>query len=150
MVSDTEIRALVEPIVEEAGLELVELTCRPLGSQLLVRVLVDRAGGVTLQQCSTVNRRIGEAFDAANLIEERYTIEVSSPGLDRPLVSKRDFERAVGEDVRLELNVDEGRHRELQGVLLAVQPEAIVVKTLSGNVTIPMAQVRTAKKALRW
>ncbi len=131
-------------------MELVELTCRPQGGQLLVRLLVDRPGGVTIQQCSAVNRRLGEAFEAANLIDSRYTIEVSSPGLDRPLVSKRDFERALGEELRLELNVEEGRHRELQGMLLAVQPEAIVMKTTSGNLTIPLAQVRVARKTLRW
>ena len=146
----THIQTLVEPILAERGMELVELTCRPQGRQLVVRLLVDRAGGVTIAQCAKINRLLGESLDAASLIAQSYTIEVSSPGLDRPLVSKRDFERALGEDLQLDLSLGDGRFREFQGMLLAVQQEAIVLKTREGNVTIPLAQIRTAKKALRW
>ena len=144
------IQVLAEPILAERGMELVELTCRPQGRQLLIRLLVDRAGGITIQQCAQVNRLLGESLDAASLIAQSYTIEVSSPGLDRPLVSKRDFERALGEDLQLDLNMGDGRFKELQGMLLAVQQEAVVLKTGAGNLTIPFAQIRTAKKALRW
>ena len=144
------IQALIEPILAEREMESVELTCRPQGRQLLLRLLVDKVGGVTIQQCARVNRLIGEALEAANLIEESYFIEVSSPGLDRPLVTKRDFERALGDELHLGFSLEDGRVQELQGMLLAVQPEAIVLKTASGNITISLAQVRTAKKALRW
>ena len=146
----TQIRTLAEPILTERGMELVELTCRSQGRQLVVRLLVDRAGGVTIQQCAQVNRLLGESLDAASLLAQSYTIEVSSPGLDRPLVSKRDFESALGEDLQLDLTIGDGRFKELQGMLLAVQQEAVVLKTREGNVTIPLAQIRTAKKALRW
>ena len=144
------IQALIEPILADDSFELVELTARPHGRQLLVRLLVDKVGGVTIAQCARVNQLIGQALDAASLIEESYTIEVSSPGLDRPLVSKRDFERAVGEELVVDLTSEEARFRELQGMLLAVGQEAIVLKTSSGNITVPLAQIRTAKKALRW
>ena len=145
-----QLQTLIEPILAEGSMELVELTCQPQGHQAMVRVLVDRVGGVTIAQCARVNQRIGQALETANLIEGSYTIEVSSPGLDRPLVSKRDFERALGEDIQLELSVENGRSKELHGMLLAVQPEAIVLKTPAGNITLPMAQIRVAKKALRW
>ena len=145
-----QLRALVEPILADFDMELVELTCRPQGRQQLVRLLVDKVGGVTIQQCARVNQQIGQALESANLIEASYTIEVSSPGLDRPLESKRDFERALGEDVLVEMSGSDGRVSELQGMLLAVQPEAIVLKMTSGNVTVPFAQIRAAKKAVRW
>ena len=144
------IQALVEPIVTEQEMELVELTCRPQGHQVLVRLLVDRVGGVTLQQCAHMNRLIDQTLEQASLIEGSYTIEVSSPGLDRPLVTRRDFERAIGEELRLELATENGRSKELQGMLLAVQPEAVVIKTGAGNVTAPLSQVRLAKKAIKW
>lgn len=146
----THIQALVEPILAERQMELVELTCRPQGGGLHVRLLVDQVGGVTIQRCAKVNQLIGQALDAASVIEGSYTIEVSSPGLDRPLVSKRDFERAIGEDLQLEIRIDESRGKELRGMLLAVQPEAIVVKTGAGNLTVPLTQIRAAKKTLRW
>ena len=145
-----QLQTLVEPILAERGMELVELTCRPQGRQQLVRLLVDKVGGVTIQQCARVNQLIGQALESANLIEASYMIEVSSPGLDRPLANKRDFERAIGEDVVVDLSIGDGRSKELRGMLLAVQHEAIVLKTPAGNVTAPFAEIRAAKKAVRW
>ena len=146
----THIQALVEPILAERHMELVELTCHPHGGQLQVRLLVDHVRGVTLQQCAQVNRLIGQALEAASLLEGSYTVEVSSPGLDRPLVSQRDFERAIGEELQVTVGLEERRLQERRGMLLAVQPEAIVLKTGAGNVTLPLTQIRSAKKALRW
>ena len=145
-----EIQVLVEPILADRQMELVELSTRPQAGQQLIRLLVDKVGGVTVEQCAQVNRRIGEALEAANCIAGSYMVEVSSPGLDRPLVSKRDFERALGEDVVVTAVADEGRTKELRGMLLAVRHEAIVLKMGGGNVTVPLAGVRAAKKALRW
>ena len=144
------IQALIEPIVAEQDTELVELTGRPQGRQLLVRLLVDKPGGITLAQCGRINQRVSEALETASLIEESYTVEVSSPGLDRPLTAKRDFERALGEEIWLDVRIGDGRFRETRGMLLAVQEQAIVLKTLAGNVTIPLADIRLAKKAVKW
>jgi ribosome maturation factor RimP len=144
------IQALVEPILAEREMELVELTCRPQGRQQVIRLLVDRVGGVTIQQCATVNQRIGNALETANLIEGSYTVEVSSPGLDRPLTTKRDFERALGEDLQVGVADAEGKVRDMSGMLLAVQHEAVVLKTPHGNVTVLFSDIRNAKKAIRW
>ncbi len=144
------IRELAEPILAQQNLELVELTCRPQGRQLLLKFLVDGVGGVSIQQCARANSRIGQALEEARLLEDAYELEVSSPGLDRPLVSLRDFERAIGEDLRIEVSEPDGRARELTGMLLAVQPEAVVLKTKAGNLTVDRAQIRRAKKTLPW
>ena len=146
----SQIQALAEPILSERGMELVELTCRPQGGQLHVRLLVDRSGGVTIQQCAQVNQRLAAAMETGQVIEGGYTIEVSSPGLDRPLVTPRDFQRAIGEELRLDVATPEGRTKEVGGMLLAVQPDAVVIKTADGNMTVLLSLVRTAKKALRW
>src|SRR3989338_3517045 len=106
------IQALIEPILADHEIELVELMCRLQGRQLLLRLLVDKVGGVTIQQCARMNQLIGEALDAATLIEESYLIEVSSPGLDRPLVTQRDFERALGEELHVDFRLEDGRIRE--------------------------------------
>jgi len=144
------IQVLVEPILSDREVELVELTCRPNGRQTHIRLLVDKVGGITIQECATINRLVSQAVEAANLMEDSYTVEVSSPGLDRPLVNRRDFERTLGEEVWVDVRTADGRTQVLDGVLLAVQPEAVVLKTISGNVTIPLSQVLAAKKALRW
>ena len=146
----TAIQLIVEPMLAEKGVELVELTARPQGRQVLVRLLVDKPGGITLAQCAGLNHHIGQALEQANVIEESYTVEVSSPGLDRPLASKRDYERSVGEAVQLDVKIEEGRYRPMEGVLLAVQPEAVVLQLPSGNVTVPFADIRIAKKVIKW
>lgn len=143
------IQALAEPILADQQSELVELTCRPQGGVLLVRLLVDKAGGVTVQDCARMNQLIGQALEQVGLIERSYTLEVSSPGLDRPLVSHRDFERNVGEDLRLFVRMADGKVRESCGQLLAMQPEAVVLKTPSGNITISLTDVQSAKRVIR-
>ena len=142
--------AVAEPILAGHAAELVELTCRMQGRNVLIRLLVDRVGGVTIQDCATMNRQIGEALDAASVIEDSYTLEVSSPGLDRPLSSRRDYERALGEELMLRLRTANGTVRETQGMLLAVQESGIVLKTPTGNITIPSAEIERATKRVRW
>ena len=144
------VQQLAEPLVSAQSLELVELSIRPHGGQAVVRLLVDKPGGVTLQQCARLNQDLSQALETANVFEERYTVEVSSPGLDRPLESRRDYERAVGEEIALNVAREDGRLSDVSGTLLAVQPEAVVLKTPGGNLTIAMSQIRRAKKALRW
>jgi ribosome maturation factor RimP len=143
------IRTLMEPIFVDAQLELVELTQRRHGGGVVLRFLVDKVGGVTIQDCARLNQLIGQALDASNVIEDSYTLEVSSPGLDRPLVSKRDFERAIGEQMEIELLESLRGSKQVKGQLLAVQSEAIVVTTRAGNVTVPLTQIRSAVKAVR-
>ena len=128
-----QIQALIKPILEEQSLELVELICRPQGRQLLVRVLVDAVGGVTLRRCAKANQAIGQVLEEANAIDTGFLVEVSSPGLDRSLSTRRDFERAIGEDLRVEIIIAEDRTRELRGMVLAVQPEALFTIWKSPN-----------------
>jgi ribosome maturation factor RimP len=144
------IRQLAEPILAQQGMELVELTCRPQGRQTHLQFLVDAVGGVSIQQCALVNRQIGQVLEESRLFEDPYDLEVSSPGLDRQLVSLRDFERALGEQLQIEAAEPDGRVREWNGMLLAVQPEALVLKTEVGNRTFTRTQIKRAKKVLPW
>ena len=144
------VRQLAEPILAERSAELVELTYHRRGGQLFLRFLVDKVSGVTIHDCTVLNQRIGQALEGAGLMQEDYTLEVSSPGLDRPVASKRDFERAIGEALKMQVADVHGVVRAVNGTLLAVQHEAIVLTTTTGNVTIPLADIRSATKAVRW
>ena len=144
------LRALIEPLLADQAMELVELSSRPQGRQVLLRLLVDKVGGVTIQECARANQRVGAAIDEAGFMPDSYVIEVSSPGLDRPLASRRDFERAIGEDLQLEVRAGEGRTKPLEGMLLAVQPESVVLQTPAGNLTVTLAEIQRAVKALKW
>jgi ribosome maturation factor RimP len=143
------IQQLAEPILEAASTEAVEWMCHLQGGRLVVRLLVDKVSGVTIQDCARLNRQIGQALDQVEALSESYTLEVSSPGLDRPLVTRRDFERAIGDAVNLCLQEAVGGARQLEGELLVVQPEALVVVTPTGNVTVPLAAIQRAVKVIR-
>ena len=111
------LRGLVEPVAGELGLDVVDLEWKRHGAGGLLRIFVDRRGGVSLGECEKLSRRLDPLLDAEDLLPGRYNLEVSSPGLDRPLRRAADFERAVGERVRLRLRPSEGRPRSLVGTL---------------------------------
>ena len=97
------IRALAEGFLPSMGLELAEGQFRREGHGWVLRLFIDREGGVTLEDCSMVSREISAYLDVEDLIEQAYHLEVSSPGLERPLHTLRDFKRFCGKDARVKL-----------------------------------------------
>jgi ribosome maturation factor RimP len=111
------LRRAIEPVAAELGLELVDIEFQRSGPRAALRVFVDRPGRVTLQECERLSRRLDPLLDAEDLIRGAFDLQVSSPGLDRPLRRPADFVRAVGERVRLRLRPLEGRPRVCTGRL---------------------------------
>ena len=97
------IKAIVEPILQEEQVELVEIIFRKEAGRQVLRILVDKDGGIELSDCARLNEKIGQVLDNENIIQENYVIEVDSPGIDRPFKTKRDYERAIGRLVRVTL-----------------------------------------------
>jgi len=95
------IRMLANEIAEFSGMELVHLEMRRESGGLILRLFIDKEGGITLDDCAHVSRQLSARLDAEDPIDGRYTLEVSSPGLDRPLSRERDFERFAGQRVRV-------------------------------------------------
>lgn len=119
----------VTEVIEREGLELVELAVLDRGHKTLVRVFADRpSGGISIDECTRLSRKLSDWFDLENVFERSYSLEVSSPGLDRPLVTRRDFERKVGRNVRLWFSQN-GQAAEAFGNLLAVTDEGLLVRT---------------------
>lgn len=119
----------VTEVVEMEGLELVELSVSDRGHKTLVRVFADRpGGGISIDECARLSSKLSDRFDLENVFERAYILEVSSPGLERPLISRRDFERKLGRSVRLWL-VENGQTGEVAGKLLAVTDEDLLLQT---------------------
>jgi ribosome maturation factor RimP len=118
--------ALVEPVLTRYGVELVELA-HHAGRHQTVRVLVDKVGGVTVDDCAAVSRRLSADLDAADLMPGRYTLEVSSPGLDRPLRTPADFRRKVGKKITLRYADAEGKRHLLTGAIDAIDDSGVTV-----------------------
>ncbi len=121
-------RSVME-VTEREGFELVELAVLDRGHKTLVRVFADRpSGGISIDECARLSRKLSDWFDLENVFERAYILEVSSPGLDRPLVTRRDFERKVGREVRIWFSQN-GQTAETFGNLLAVTDEGLFVRT---------------------
>jgi ribosome maturation factor RimP len=141
----------MKPLISEEGLELVELEFSGAGPASVLRVFVDKAGGVRLDECSSLSRKLGDYLDMENLIPNRYTLEVSSPGLDRPLITSSDFRRKVGEKVRVLLKVPIDGKTEMVGKIGNLKDQSLILLELSGGkqeageLMIPLDKVAKAK-----
>jgi len=117
---------VISPILWTLGLELIDVVCVGRGPRSVVRVLVDKPGGVTITDCEQAHKALGPALDVADPFPHAYTLEVSSPGLDRPFQRTQDYQRAIGKQVSLKLRQPlEGQWR-ITGELKQVD-EALVV-----------------------
>jgi ribosome maturation factor RimP len=109
------------------------MTYRKEGSRKVLRILADKGGSITLEECARMNEIIGGALDSADFMEDNYILEVSSPGLDRPLKTRADFERIKGKRIRAHTYEPVDGKRELAGVLQAVEDDSIIVSDEGGK-----------------
>lgn len=121
-------RDKIKPVVEEENLELVDLEFSGVGPASVLRVYVDRSAGVTVDQCAHLSRKISDLLDMDDLIPGRYRLEVSSPGLDRPLVSGADFKRKIGKKVKVFLKESVDGKTELVGEIKNLKGENVVLQ----------------------
>jgi ribosome maturation factor RimP len=136
--------ALIEPVVVDLGCELVDLDLSPG----LVRIFVDRAAGVRIEDCERVSREVSALLDVEDPIPTAYRLEVSSPGFDRVLRTSVHFERFVGARVWVELTVPrEGGRRRYTGRLAAVQDEGITLEVDDQTVSVQFREIGKAKLA---
>jgi ribosome maturation factor RimP len=121
------IETLLEPVLAAHGLRLVDAEWRRHGRRGLLRVFVDKPGGVTIEDCRRFSGEAGDLLDVSGLIGESYDLEVSSPGLDRELRKDREFSWAVGKEMRCWLREPVEGRMEFMGRLVAAAPEALTV-----------------------
>src|SRR5437870_4341256 len=140
------VRTMAREILEFAGMELVHLEMKREPGGLLLRLYIDKQGGVSLDDCARISRQLSAQLDVEDPIEGRYTLEVSSPGLDRPLFTDHDFARFAGRQIRLSTLVPLEGRRNFQGRLEGLV-EGSVRMTLEGGlrVEIPRDQVAKAR-----
>ena len=120
--------SLIEKPVEELGYDLVDVEYKKENVGMVLTVYIDRKGGVGIDDCETVSRLIDPLLDEADPIPGSYCLSVSSPGLDRPLKSERDFQRKMGEKVSVKLYAPIEKKRELLGILKAYDADSITIE----------------------
>ncbi len=133
-------------IVEFAGMELVHLEMKRAPGGLLLRVTIDKEGGVTLDDCARISRQLSVQLDVEDPIDGRYTLEVSSPGLDRPLFTDRDFARFTGRRIRLSTHLPLEGRRNFLGRLDGLVEGSIRMTLEDGRqIAVPREQVAKAR-----
>jgi ribosome maturation factor RimP len=130
-------------------IELVELSHRYEGSDLVLRLLVDRPeGGITIGECASLNSEISRIIEAENLLPGRYVLEVSSPGLDRPLRTRSDFARCLERRVRVFLSAPINGRLEWEGVISRVGEESVSLDIAGTPLEIPLVKINKGKQVV--
>ena len=123
---------LILPIIEPLGIELVDVEyVKELGHYYL-RAFIDKEGGITINDCEAVSRALDEELEKVDPVQEAYILEVSSPGLDRPLKKDKDYERSIGKDVEFKLYKAIDGNKEFVGTLKAYDKETAII-TIDGE-----------------
>jgi ribosome maturation factor RimP len=136
---------IVEPAVISHGAELVELEFQREPRGWVLRLYIDREGGVTLQDCTAVSREVNDLLDVKDPIHHPYHLEVSSPGIDRPIRKHKDFERFCGHRVKVTLSPPGDRRRAIQGVLQEVSEDTIRLHTDGGPMDVLLREICRAR-----
>lgn len=124
-----QIKKQVLLLLTKEAVELVDLSISRGRRRSVIRLLVDKPGGITLDECARLNQEIGRLIERENIIQESYVLEVSSPGLDRPMESTRDFQRCLGQLVKIVLRKPLNRQNVWVGVMEAVDKANVVIRT---------------------
>lgn len=139
------IEEIVAPVIIDLGLELVDIQYIKEGGNWYLRVFIDKPGGIGLEDCQLVSARIDPLLDEKDPIPQSYFLEVSSPGLERPLKKIADYERFTGERIKLTTFVPVEGKRKFMGKLVHASNHSVTLEFEGQNVVIPMDAVASAR-----
>ncbi|MCG8909630.1 ribosome maturation factor RimP [Pseudomonas nitroreducens] len=139
-----QLQALLAPVVEALGYECWGLEFISQGRHSLLRVYIDRPEGILIDDCEIVSRQVSGILDVEDPISGEYTLEVSSPGMDRPLFTLEQFARYVGEQVKIKLRTPFERRRNFQGILRGVEEQDVVVLVDDHEYLLPVDSIDKA------
>lgn len=143
------LRSVIGDYLKREGVILVDLNFMLSGEKSILRILVDLpGGGITLDKCTYINNLISQLLDEENLIQSSYVLEVSSPGVDRPLISKEDFSRCLNRKVKIFFNQFQEGKSEITGVIVSVADAGVNVDSEGQIQQIPFDRIRKAKQII--
>ncbi len=124
---------LVMPLIEENHFELVDVEYVKEAGNWYLRVYIDKEGGITVDDCEIISRALGDKLDIQDFIEDSYILEVSSPGLGRPLKKEKDFQRSIGKEVEIKLYKAVNRQKDFEGVLKSYTEDEVTIEEEEGQ-----------------
>lgn len=139
--------ALITPIVESQGFELVDVEYVKEGSTWYLRAYIDKEGGITVEDCEIVSRAFSEKLDAEDFIDDAYIMEVSSPGLGRPLKKEKDYRRSMGKELEIRTYRMVDGEKEFYGILKSYDESSVTIENEDGERTFQKADIALIRLA---
>jgi ribosome maturation factor RimP len=140
---------LLEPVLQENGFTLYDVEYVKEGSNWYLRAFIDKEGGITVDDCELVSRRLSDLLDQNDFIPDAYILEVSSPGLGRQLKKEKHFEKSIGEEVEIRLYKAVDKKKELSGKLVDFNQNVLVIETVDQKrMEIPRANAAMVRLKL--
>ena len=136
---------LLEPVVTGMGYELVEIEYNPSTRHGVLRIYIDHEDGIQLDDCTDVSHQVSALLDVEDLIQGHYNLEVSSPGLDRPLTSIKDYQRFTGEIVKIKTGMAIDGRRNFKGRLCGIEGDEINIECDGQQFYLPLASIEKAR-----
>jgi ribosome maturation factor RimP len=147
----SKIEEVAKRVVESEGLELVDVEVKGGGNNRLVRIAIDKPEGVTHGDCELVSQQVGTILDVEDIVPGRYTLEVSSPGVERKLMKPQDYERFQGKKARITLREAVEGRKNWEGTLAGFAGDAVTVETEPGKTRqFPLSQIQKANLKFEW
>jgi ribosome maturation factor RimP len=145
-----QIATLIGPIADELGYELVRVQIQGGARRATLQIMAERRDrtAMIVEDCARLSRAISAALDEADPISGEYTLEVSSPGIDRPLMKRADYERFLGHEAKIEMNAAIDGRKRFQGAVVALDGDMVRLDSDGAAVSLPLAQVKSAKLIL--
>ncbi len=135
---------MLRPAVEMTGMDLLGIEFISAGNNSVLRLYIDHENGIDVDNCAEVSRQVSAILDVEDPISTEYNLEVSSPGVDRPLFSKAHFEQVVGETVDVKLGMPQNGRRKFKGILDAVEGDNLIVIVDGEDYELPISNVDKA------
>jgi len=139
-----QVSELIEPILNEMRFELIDVEYMSDRGRWVLRIYIDKDGGVTLDDCATVSGELGDLIDIKNIIEHEYVLEVSSPGLNRPLKKETDFICVMGKKIKVRTRIPVEGRRNFAGRLKDYKEQKITIESEGGLVTLEWPDIEKA------
>lgn len=139
---------LIAPIVSQQGFELVDVEYVKEGSTFYLRAYIDKPGGITVDDCEIVSRAFSDRLDEEDFIEDAYIMEVSSPGLGRPLKKEKDYERSMGKELEIRTYRAVNREKEFYGILTAYDENSVTITCDGEEKTFEKSEIALIRLAL--
>lgn len=139
--------AFLLPVLAEHNFELWDVEYVKEAGTWYLRAYIDKEGGIAVDDCEVISRILSDWLDKTDFIEDSYILEVSSPGLGRPLKKERDFERSLGEEVEIRLYKAQNKQKEFTGILKAYDKETVTIETAEGELVFERPDIALIRLA---